>query len=190
MSVDTSKLSDGHILARDIFMVGVWTAQRVSDYNNLSRENIKDHRIPKIIDDKLTFKEFQTVEIRQKKTGTKVSVPVSSELKSILEHYDYQLPHLEDQVINRYMKDICRFAGLDELIEIPCRRRRPSSHDDGGVLGLFSSGGPSVRSLTRYDGEVSEPLVGRQGSRVSMRVARASASLLSSHGRVPGTSPG
>lgn len=118
MSVDTSKLSHGHILARDIFMVGVWTAQRVSDYNNLSRENIKDHRIPKIIDDKLTFKEFQTVEIRQKKTGTKVSVPVSRELKSILERYDYQLPHLEDQVINRYMKDICRFAGLDELIEI------------------------------------------------------------------------
>ena len=37
---------------------------------------------------------------------------------------------------------------------------------------MFSSGGPSVRFLTRYDGEVSEPLVGRQGSRVSMRVAR------------------
>ena len=34
--------------------------------------------------------------------------------------------------------------------------------------GLFSSGGPSVRFLPRYDGEVSEPLVGRQGSRVSM----------------------
>ena len=46
-----------------------------------------------------------------------------------------------------------------------------------------------MRFLMRYDGEVSEPLVGRQGSRVSMRVARASASLLSSHGRVPGTSP-
>ena len=29
-----------------------------------------------------------------------------------------------------------------------------------------------MRFLTRYDGEVSEPLVGRQGSRVSMRVAR------------------
>jgi len=55
---------------------------------------------------------------------------------------------------------------------------------------LFSSSGPSVRFLTRYDGEVSEPLVGRQGSRVSMRVARARASLLSSHGRVPGSSPG
>ena len=30
----------------------------------------------------------------------------------------------------------------------------------------------SVRFLARYDGEVSEPLVGRQGSRVSMRMAR------------------
>ena len=55
--------------------------------------------------------------------------------------------------------------------------------DDGGISGLFSSGGPIVRFLTRYDGEVSEPLVGRQASWVSMRVARGSASLLPSHGR-------
>ena len=40
-----------------------------------------------------------------------------------------------------------------------------------------------VHFLTRYDGEVSEPLVGRQANRVSMRVARGSGSLLSSHGR-------
>lgn len=118
MNLDISKCSQGYELARDIFMVGVWTAQRVSDYNNLSRENIKQHRIPKVIDNKLTYKEFQTVEIRQKKTGAKVSIPVSTELKSILERYDYQLPHLEDQVLNRYMKDICKLAGLDELIQI------------------------------------------------------------------------
>ena len=59
----------------------------------------------------------------------------------------------------------------------------PHLRDDGGVSGWFSSGGPRVRFLTSCDGEVSEPLVGRQGSRVSMRVARASASLLWSHGR-------
>lgn len=118
MNLDISKCSQGYAIARDIFMVGVWTAQRVSDYNNLSRENIKQHRIPKVIDNKLTYKEFQTVEIRQKKTGAKVSIPVSTELKNILERYDYQLPHLEDQVLNRYMKDICKLAGLDELIQI------------------------------------------------------------------------
>ena len=46
---------------------------------------------------------------------------------------------------------------------------------------MFSSGGPSVRFLTRYDGEVSEPLVGRQGSRVSMRVARGSEAILAAN---------
>ena len=37
--------------------------------------------------------------------------------------------------------------------------------------------------LTKYDGELREPLVWHQGSQVSMRVARGSVSLLSSHGR-------
>ena len=37
--------------------------------------------------------------------------------------------------------------------------------------------------LTRYDGELREPLVWRQESQVSMRVSRGNASLLSSHGR-------
>ena len=59
----------------------------------------------------------------------------------------------------------------------------PHLRDDGGVSGWFSSSGPRVRFLTRYDDEVSEPLVGRQGSRVSMRVPRGSESLLSRHGR-------
>ena len=32
---------------------------------------------------------------------------------------------------------------------------------------MFSSGGPRVRFLTRYDGELREPIVWRQGSHVS-----------------------
>ena len=59
----------------------------------------------------------------------------------------------------------------------------PSLRGSFFFSGLFSSGGPSVRFLTGYNGEVIEPLVGRQGSRVSMRVARGSSSLLPSHGR-------
>ena len=41
----------------------------------------------------------------------------------------------------------------------------------------------SAGFLTRYERELREPLVWRQGSQVSMRVARGSASWLSSHGR-------
>ena len=50
-------------------------------------------------------------------------------------------------------------------------------------LWVFSSCGASVGFHTRYDGELREPLVWRQGSQVSMYVARGSGLLLSSHGR-------
>ena len=77
----------------------------------------------------------------------------------------------------------CVWREVARLASRPCRRRRPSSRDSGRVSGLFSSGGPRVLFLTRYDLEVSQPLVGRQGRRVSMRVARGSTSLLSSDSR-------
>ena len=42
-NVDLTSVEDGRNLelARDLFMIGVWTAQRVSDYNNLSPDNIQ-----------------------------------------------------------------------------------------------------------------------------------------------------
>ena len=64
----------------------------------------------------------------------------------------------------------------------PCRKRRPSSRDVGGVSWFFWSCGASVGFLTSYDRELREPLVWCQGSQVSIRVARGRTSLLSSHG--------
>ena len=72
------------------------------------------------------------------------------------------------------------------LLSRPCRKRRPSSRDDGGVLWVFSSCVASLGFLTRYDGELREPLVWCQGSQASMRVPRGSVSLLSRHGRLLG----
>ena len=69
------------------------------------------------------------------------------------------------------------------LLSRPCRKRRPSSRDVGGVSWFFWSCGASVGFLTRYDRELREPLVWCQGSQVSIRVARGRTSLLSSHGR-------
>ena len=65
----------------------------------------------------------------------------------------------------------------------PCRKRRPSSRDDGGVSWVFSICGAIVVFLTMYDRELREPLVWRQGNQISIREARGSASLLSSHGK-------
>lgn len=129
MSVDLSKYDLGHTLARDIFMVGVWTAQRVSDYNNIRKEDfstltknvMREEDDPEHPGEKKAWIEKQEItylNIRQQKTGARVAIPCSARLKAILEKYDYQLPHLEDQVINRYIKDVARDAGLTELVEI------------------------------------------------------------------------
>lgn len=142
-AADLSKYDKGHEWARDIFMVGVWTAQRVSDYNNISKDQIETHTKRWIEDvpdpehpgqtkPEIRTREIMFINIRQQKTGAKVSIPVSTELKAILEKYDFQLPHLEDQVINRYLKDICQCAGLTEEVEIvettggtPVRVKKP-----------------------------------------------------------------
>ena len=69
------------------------------------------------------------------------------------------------------------------LLIRPCRKRRPSSRDDGGVSWVFLNCSASVGFLARYDGELREHLVWRRGSQVSLWLARRCASLLSSHGR-------
>ena len=58
------------------------------------------------------------------------------------------------------------------LLSRPCRKRRPSAREDGGVSGVSSSCGARGGFLPRHDEDLREPLVRRQGSQVSMRVAR------------------
>ena len=36
----------------------------------------------------------------------------------ILKKYKYQFPHLDDQVINRYIKEIAQAAGLAENLKV------------------------------------------------------------------------
>ena len=47
-----------------------------------------------------------------------MSIPCSTELKAILEKYHYDVPHLPDQDINRYIKELGRLAGLTQEVEI------------------------------------------------------------------------
>ena len=109
-AVDLSGFPSCWAIARDIFMIGVWSAQRVSDYNNLSWENIFEGEITMLL-------------ITQKKTGKRVAVPCCHKLRSILERYKgRQLPHLYDQKINDIMKQIGRMAGLDTPVEIRCTK--------------------------------------------------------------------
>ena len=98
---DISHLSKNHEIARDIFMVGVFTAQRVSDYARIGPSNIRVNEDGSMV-----------ICLRQQKTGVSVSIPVRDELKAILCRYDYNLPRMSERTINRCIKEVGKVAGV------------------------------------------------------------------------------
>lgn len=97
--------------AKDIFLCGVFTAQRVSDYNNIAPEQIITGKDGK-----------QHIVFRQQKTKSVVRVPIKPALRGILEKYknadEYQLPHLSDQHINDMIKRIGKAANISDPIKV------------------------------------------------------------------------
>ena len=93
-------------VARDIFLIGCYTAQRFSDYSRINAQHIKE------------VKGRRFIELIQKKTGERVTIPISPELETILKKYDYNPPRTFEQKINERIKLVCQRAEIKELIEI------------------------------------------------------------------------
>lgn len=87
--------------ARDLFLIGCYTALRVSDYSRLTFNDIRDGFIY----------------IEQKKTKDKVVIPVHPRVLEIMRKYN-GAPSLCEQKLNQYIKDVCHLAGITELIGI------------------------------------------------------------------------
>ncbi len=76
--LDLSGKCWGLQVSRDIFMIGVWTAQRVSDYNYLKKEDVRTDVIRSWDEDgNLSERQVRTVHIVQQKTGKKVVTPAT-----------------------------------------------------------------------------------------------------------------
>jgi len=91
---------------RDVFLIGCYTAQRVSDYNGIKPENIQDLRKKKVI------------VLTQKKTKEKVIIPIKNELNEILKRYNYAPRKVAEQNLNDAIKEICKLAGINQPTEI------------------------------------------------------------------------
>lgn len=105
-NADLSGLSPAYETARDLFLVGVYAGQRVSDYRQISPDQIVTDEDGRIY-----------ISFYQRKTHKEVIVPVRKPLRDILAKYDNRLPHLCDQTINNCVKEIGRRAGIDEIVE-------------------------------------------------------------------------
>ncbi|NVN17481.1 tyrosine-type recombinase/integrase [Muricauda sp. HICW] len=104
-------------LARDIFIIGCHTGQRVSDYNGLTKNNI--------VELERNSKKVKFFKIKQKKTGKEVYCPITKSIKNILKKPRYggaPPPKMNEQEINEEIKKIGHKAGIKEKIVLEYTR--------------------------------------------------------------------
>lgn len=105
--LDLSTPKDAELdICRDVFLVGVETLQRYSDYHRIGKENVI------ILPNKT-----KAVTLRQQKTNAKVIIPCTPRLSKILAKYHDILPRTYSQMVNDNIKLICLRAKITQKIE-------------------------------------------------------------------------
>lgn len=88
--------------ARDLFLLGVYSCARFSDYSRLCSDMIKDG----------------VIRFTQVKTSSSVMVPAAPRLLSVLERNGGRAPHLAQQHLNEWIKKVCKAVKIDERVEV------------------------------------------------------------------------
>ena len=87
---------------RDIFIIGLWTGLRISDFKRLDISNIKD----------------DVITITTQKTNKKVGIGIHPQLRAVLDKRNGEFPKMiSDQKFNEYVKEVVELAGIDEKME-------------------------------------------------------------------------
>ena len=98
--LETIELDETKSYYRDLFLIGVYSGQRFSDYKRFDR----------------TYIEGDNIVIRAKKTGQFSYIPLNKKLKRLLEKYDWNLHTISGQKFNDHIHEICRIAGFTEIV--------------------------------------------------------------------------
>lgn len=97
---------------RDVWMLGFFSGQRVSDYTRLTRDNFVRSE-----------NGVGMITLTQQKTDTEVFVPIIDDrVNEICEKYDYNFPKVNKRDVNRYIKEVlCELAksvpSLSEIVQ-------------------------------------------------------------------------
>ncbi|MDP2384815.1 MAG: site-specific integrase [Bacteroidota bacterium] len=89
---------------RDIFLLGCYTGLRISDYNKISHSNLlPNSTILKVITEK---------------TQEEVYIPLNKNAVNLLQKYNGKIEVISHQKFNVYLKEVCRIAGINEIINV------------------------------------------------------------------------
>lgn len=129
---------------RDIFLVGCYTCQRVSDYNNIFPDSFTT-----------TAKGTPIIRLTQQKTHTEVKIPIMNpNLQAICEKYGYNLPSVVDVILNRYIKEILKelsetVPSLAVKVRTKLTMKQRKQEDDGRITVERNSKGEVM--MPRYN---------------------------------------
>ena len=86
---------------RDLFLIGIYSGQRYSDYSCFEKADVRDGMIIK----------------RAEKTETHSYIPLHPKLEKLLDKYNWEIRTISSQKFNKAIQEICRLAGFDEEIK-------------------------------------------------------------------------
>lgn len=106
INLDLSK-HPKHEKARDIFIMGAETGQRVSDFNRFSECNIETND-----------KKERYFVVNQKKTGNKVHCFITPVMKQLMDtRYKGEAPSkMIEQHINKYIKEVAEMTNIEDVV--------------------------------------------------------------------------
>lgn len=103
LTTDEVKLLENIVLprpslerTRDLFLIGVYSGQRFSDYSVFEKADQLGDMIVK----------------RAEKTERESFIPLHRKLKMLLDKYDWQLPKISTQKFNPHIREVCRLAEI------------------------------------------------------------------------------
>ena len=94
-------LNKKHDKYRDMFLLLCNLGIRISDLPQINKGNIA------------RIKGTNTLSIKMRKTNKQVTIPINPIAMQIIEKYNYELPSVSEQTLNKEIKNICKIAGLD-----------------------------------------------------------------------------
>jgi len=110
--------------ARDWLLISCFTGQRISDFMKFTKETIR------------TENGKQLLEFKQQKTNKLMTIPVSKEVRNVLNKRNGNFPRsISDQKYNDYIKEVCAECGFDEVtkgkkrISIAPENIKPTKYD-------------------------------------------------------------
>ena len=99
--IANAELTGAKDRARDLFLIGVYSGQRWSDYSVFDKADVRNGLLYK----------------RAKKTSSISKIPLHNKLKAILDKYDWNLPKISSQKFNVHIQQICKALEINDKIK-------------------------------------------------------------------------